>query len=150
MSALHMTLASSASPETIRAALLDFSPDRPKVWPGITPDLYEVYDVGETTASIKEGTRLPVMGEFWARERYDWSSPDTISWTVEQSNFCAPGSYMKATIRPREGGGSTIELEWNRTPITTKAKVVSFMIRRTRGKLVSDSFKKALKGIEAS
>src|SRR5579871_2833628 len=105
-----MVVETDLPPEEVRRRLLDFSPDRPKVWPGITPDLYKVYEVGETSAEIQEGTRLPI-GAFWARERYEWSDGDTIRWTVVESNFCAPGSYLTARLVPRDGTGTRVELQ---------------------------------------
>src|SRR4051812_10895707 len=102
-------------PEQVRSALLDFSPDRPKVWPGIEPSLYEVYWVGETTAEIREGNKVP-GGVVWAREHYDWSDPETVTWTVVDSNFCTPGSVVAASIRPTPSGGSRVHVDWRRTP----------------------------------
>ena len=93
----------SLPPERVKAALLDFSDRRPEIWPGIEPSQYEVYEVGETWADIKEGSKFPGT-TIWARERYDWSDPDTVRWTVQESNFSAPGSYVAAKTA---GRGST-------------------------------------------
>ncbi|MFL5735905.1 MAG: SRPBCC family protein [Actinomycetota bacterium] len=105
MPKVEMDVETTLSPERVREALLDFSDRRPDIWPGITRSLYEVYSVGDTTADVKEGTKSPGM-TVWARERYDRSDPETIRWTVQESNFCAPGSYVSATIRPGTRGGS--------------------------------------------
>src|SRR5262245_16669535 len=105
MPSLDVSLETTLPPEKVREALLDFSDRRPDVWPSLSPYLYEVYSVGETSAEIKEGNKSP-FGAFWARERYDWSDPATVRWTVVESNFCTPGSYVSATPRTREGGGS--------------------------------------------
>ena len=40
-----MDVETAVEPARVRAALLDFSPRRPEIWPGITPSLYEVYEV---------------------------------------------------------------------------------------------------------
>src|SRR5437763_14606580 len=90
---LNLELQTSASPSSVRAALLDFSDDRPSIWPGIEPSLYRVISRGDSTAEIQEGSRMP-GGNIWARERYDWSVADRITWTVIDSNFCAAGSYV--------------------------------------------------------
>jgi hypothetical protein len=105
----------------------------------------------ETSASpeqIREGTKLPGLGGFWARERYDWSSPDTIRWEVVESNFCAPGSYVSATLHPRDGGGTRVELRWDRSGTTVPGKLVGKLVRATKGKPVADSFAKGLKKLE--
>ena len=139
MPKVEMDVETTVEPDRVRAALLDFSPRRPEIWPGITASHYEVYEVGATTADIKEGT-----GALWAKEHYDWSDPETVRWTVQESNFSAPGSYVHATIRPRGGGGSRIHIEWNRTPTSLIGRIVMLVIRMTKGKPVTASFKKAM------
>ena len=143
MPKVEMDVETAVDPELARAALLDFSPRRPQVWPGITPSLYEVYEVGETTADVKEGTRT-----VWAREHYDWSAPETVRWTVVESNFCSPGSYVQATIKPRQGGGSRIHIEWNRTPSSLQGRIATILIKATNGKPIAASFKKAMDKLE--
>src|SRR5439155_16181236 len=100
-------------PERVISGLTNFSERRPAIWPGVTPSLYEVYSVGETSADVQEGTKAPGM-TVWAKEHYDWSTPSTVTWTVRESNFCAPGSYVSAVITPGAGGGSHIHVTWDR------------------------------------
>src|SRR5438874_363444 len=97
MPKVEMDLETPVAPERVRAALLDFSDRRPELWPGIEPSLYHVYSVGATTAEVKEGSRMPGMS-VWAVEHYDWSDPRLVTWTVRESNFCTPGSYVSAAI----------------------------------------------------
>lgn len=130
-------------PDAIRRALLDFSDRRPEVWPGITPSLYEVYEVGDTWADVREGTKMP-GAEAWAKEHYDWSDPETITWTVKESNFCAPGGYVSTTITPRPNGGSHLHMIWNRTPTTFVGRMATLMMRLTRGRPVAASMKRGL------
>ena len=147
MPKVEMDLQTAVEPSRVRAALLDFSPRRPEIWPGITPSLYEVYEVGDTSADVKEGTRSPGM-TVWAKEHYDWSDPNTVRWTVRESNFCTAGSYVQATIAPREGGGSRVHIEWNRTPTSLAGRVASFLIKASKGKPVAASFRKAMDKLE--
>jgi hypothetical protein len=135
------------APEVVRGALIDFGPDRPKLWPGITPHLYKVYSVGATEADVQEGTANG-KADFWAREHYDWSDPETIRWIVQDSNFSRPQvSYVDATIRPRADGGSHLHIEWNRQGSTTMGKIARFLIVVTGGSLVRMSFVMGLKEI---
>jgi len=147
MPKVEVDVETGVSPERVTAALLDFSERRPEIWPGIAPSLYEVYEVGETSAEIKEGTKMPGSA-VWAREYYDWSEPGVVTWTVRESNFCAPGSYVSSTITPRDGGGSRIHITWNRTPTTMVGRVAAFMIRKTKGKPIAASFTKAMRKLE--
>ncbi|MDQ0633884.1 hypothetical protein QFZ40_001793 [Arthrobacter pascens] len=136
-------------PERVRAALLDFSPGRPQVWPGIHPSLYEVYNVGETQADIREGSKLP-GSTVWAKEHYDWSDPETVRWTVVESNFCAPGSYVSATITPNGTGGSRIHVIWNRTPTTLTGRIAAKVITATKGAPITRSIRKGLSRLNST
>lgn len=147
MPKIELDLESSLPPERVLAALLDFSPKRPEIWPGIDPSQYEVYSVGETEAEIKEGSRLP-WTTIWAKEHYDWSTPGTVTWTVRESNFCAPGSSVSATVTPTGQGGSHIHIVWDRTPTSFAGRVGIGLITLTKGKPVVASVKKALDKLE--
>jgi polyketide cyclase/dehydrase/lipid transport protein len=148
MPKVELDVETSAAPGTVRSALLDFSDRRPEIWPSIEPSLYEVYEVGDTYADIKEGNKVP-GGVVWAKEHYDWSNPDVISWTVRESNFCAPGSYVSAAIAPRGDGGSRIHIVWNRTPTSIGGRVAALLIVATKGKPVAASIRRALDKLEA-
>lgn len=146
---VDVELETDLSPEQVRAGLTDFSPRRPELWPGISPSLYKVYEVGETSATVQEGTKLS-LGSFWAKEHYDWSDPQTVRWTVEESNFCAPGSFVSATLTPRPGGGTRIQMHWERTPTSFLGKFVGRIVVAARGKPVAQSFEKGLQRIAAA
>jgi len=143
MPKVEMDVTTPVAPDRVRAALIDFSPRRPEIWPGITPSQYKVYDVGATSADVREGTR-----GLWAREHYDWSDPQTVKWTVQESNFSSVGSYVAATITPRDAGGSNVHIEWNRTPTTLLGRVVMILIVVSGGRPVAASFKKAMARLE--
>jgi Polyketide cyclase / dehydrase and lipid transport len=133
-------------PDQVRAALLDFSERRLEIWPGIAPSLYEVYTAEETSAEIKEGTRLP-FGEVWARERYDWSEPNTIRWTVIDSNFSTPGSFVSATLEPKDGG-THVKIHWEREGTSLFHKLMMRMMVPTKGKPIAQSFQNGLRKLE--
>ncbi|WP_136611426.1 hypothetical protein [Sinomonas albida] len=144
---VEFDLETSASPSAVRGALIDFSERRPQLWPGIEPSLYKAYSIGETAAEVREGTKGP-GGQIWARERYDWSNPDTVRWTVQESNFSAPGSYVAATVQPGRDGGSVVHIAWNRTGSNLMGRLVCRMIRMSHGKPVAASFKRGLAELE--
>lgn len=148
MPKVEVVVDSPVPPEKIREALLNFSPRRPEIWPGIYAPLYEVYEVGDTYADIREGSKAP-GGTVWAKEHYDWSDPDAVTWTVRESNFCAPGSYVSARINPNGSGGSRIHITWNRTPTSVAGRIAAFLIVATRGAPVASSLRMGLKRLEA-
>jgi polyketide cyclase/dehydrase/lipid transport protein len=139
----------SLPPERVREALLDFSDGRPEIWPHLTRELYEVLSIGETEAEIKEGTKMG-PGSVWAHEHYDWSDPETIRWTVRESNLFAPGSYVSATLAPRADGGTRIRIHWERTGSTLRGRIICRMVAATKGKPIVDSFEQALRSLEQS
>jgi hypothetical protein len=147
MPRVEMDVETSLPPEKVKAALLDFSERRPELWPSIEPSLYEVYEVGETSAEIKEGTKFP-GARFWAREHYDWSDPEKIRWTVKESNFSTPGSYVEATLRKREDGGTRIHIEWNRSPSSFLGRMATGMIVMSKGKPIAASIQKTMAKLE--
>jgi hypothetical protein len=144
-----MDMESTASAAEVRAALLDFTERRPQIWPGIDPAQYKVIEVADTWADIREGSKGP-GGGFWAVERYDWSDPETVKWTVKESNFSIPGSYVSATITPKPEGGSHIHVTWNRTGSTLLGKMVAMGIKWSGGAPVKASMRKGLANIESN
>ena len=147
MARVELDVDTSVSPERVRAALLDFSDRRPEIWSGIHPSLYEVYTVGDAFADVQEGSKLPGM-TIWAKEHYEWSATGLITWTVRESNFCAPGSSVSAMIAPRVDGGSRIHIVWNRTPTSMGGRLATLVIKLTGGKPVATSIRKALVRLE--
>jgi len=146
MPRVEVDVETSLPAERVREALLDFSDRRPDIWPGLERTLYEVYSVGETSADVKEGSKMPGM-TVWAREHYDWSTPGTVRWTVTESNFCAPGSYVAATMTPRDGG-TRVHVEWERRGTTLKGRLVIRMIKLSKGKPVAASMRQAFEKLE--
>ena len=144
---IEMESWSTLAPDQVVAALTDFSDRRPQMWTGITPSYYEVYSVGETSARVREGTKQGPV-DVWAIENYDWSTPGFVSWTVEESNFCTPGSYVRATITPRGEGGSHIHCEWERTPTRLSSRLIFLMLKATGGKAIASSMRKGLSNYE--
>jgi hypothetical protein len=147
MPKVEMDVETPVTPERAMAALLDFSSRRPQIWPGITPSFYEVYAVGDTSADIKEGTKGP-GGGFWAKEHYDWSTPGLVTWTVRESNFCAPGSTVSARFTPREDGGTRVHIVWDRTPTTFMGRIAARLIIASKGKPVARSFRMGMERLQ--
>jgi hypothetical protein len=138
-------LRTDASPAAVRAALLDFSESRPTFWPGLPPDQYEIYEVGDTWAEIREGYRGPI----WWRERYEWSGSGTVVCTAVASGFGAPGSYVRWDITPADGGGSGVHIVWDRRGKTVFGRLFVGLMAVTRGFFVRRSIETGLSRIAA-
>jgi hypothetical protein len=80
----------------------------------------------------------------WARERYDWSDPKTVRWTVLESNFCKPGGFVQVTVEPGDGGGSAVHLVWSREALSARWAPLMGLMVLTKGALIKASLKKGL------
>ena len=145
MARFTFDLRSDAPPEAVRAALLDFSERRPELWPGLPPDQYEVYEVGDTWAEIREGYRGPI----WWREHYDWSAPGRVEWTAVDSGFGAPGSRVVWETEPADGGGSAVHVLWDRRGKGAFGTLFIAIMALTHGFFIRRSFEMGLARIAA-
>ena len=89
-------------PDAVLQALVDFSPERHRIWPETShPSVYRVHEVGESWADVTEG--IPFS---WSHERYDWSRPGIVTLTQLDSNVARNGT-IRYEIEP-DGAGSMI------------------------------------------
>jgi hypothetical protein len=138
MAHIELEIDTPLSPERVIGALTDFSERRPEIWPGLHPSLYEVHSVEDTWAEEKEGSRAP--GDHGVGDRaLRLVGPDTVTWTVKESNFCTPGSSVSAQVRP--GPGSRIHVKWNRTGVGFKGRMLVGIIKLSGAKPVAASIK---------
>ena len=133
-----------ATPQQIREILTDFSERRPDRWPALSRTWYEVYSVGERTAEVREGQDKPV---FWAKEHYDWSSPDTVKWTVVESEALAPGSYVSLTTKPSPSGGTDVHGVWDRTGANRSGNMAALVMRLFGKGIFGRYFRKVFDGV---
>ena len=145
MGHVELDIDTDVAPDRIRAALIDFTERRPTLWPGLNRKEFVVYQVGDTWAVVREGNGGPV----WARERYDWSRPDNVTWTVEESGFCQPGSFVSVDVAPRDVG-SRIHVTWERHPKGLLGAIMTTLIPLTGGALIRRSLEAGLDRIRAS
>jgi hypothetical protein len=146
MTRFEVDFETKLSPERVVEALTDFSPRRPEVWTGLSREFYQVYSVAEHSAEVQEGSSKPI--KVWAKERYDWSTPGTVTWTVNESNFCTPGSAVsvRAQASPA-GGGSQIHLTWERFPSNLKGRVAIAMMKVMGPRIIKNYCLKVLDGL---
>lgn len=138
---LQAVVDSEVAPEVIRRALLDFSDQRPEIWPQLDPKTYEVHWMAETSAEVTEGSAFPKV---WSREHYDWSHPTSITWTAVESNFCTPGSHISMDITPHGGGGSRVAVVWDRTAANLRGRVNLTVIKLGGNRLLRWATRKSL------
>ena len=138
-------LRTDAAPDVVRAALLDFSERRPDLWPGLPRDQYEVYDIGDTWADVREGYRGPI----WWREHYEWSDSGVIRCTAQESGFGMPGSYFTVEVTAVDGRGSRLQVVWDRRGRTLFGRLFVSLLWLLRGWPIRRSFEMGLARIDA-
>jgi hypothetical protein len=134
MARVTFHMQTSLAPERVLAMLTDFSQCRPELWPTLSRELYEVYEVHAASADVKEGSHWPT--QMWERVHYDWSVPGKVRWTVHESNYFAPGSYVELTVQEGATGGSEIQVEWSRTGIGMRGKAITALVVLSRGNIL--------------
>ena len=98
------TMETSVPPDRVLAAATDFTDRRPDWWPLISRKNYRVYSTGDGTSEVDEGT-APAHH----RIRYEWSG-DTVRGITIDASGVETGSVWQLRARPREGGGSTVDV----------------------------------------
>lgn len=141
---VDFSFTSTLPPEKIMGAMLDFSDRRPDLWPGLARKFYEVYEVGETTALIREGSGAPI--NVWAKERYDWSTPWRVEWRVQESNFSVPGSGVVMTVTPA-GTGAEVRIEWERAGSNVRGKLLVPLLASGNGRMLRKFIKQGFDGL---
>ena len=131
-----------ASPEQVRAALIDFTDRRLQTWNRtLDPKRYELRDHGENWAVAREATP---GSPFWVVARYDWSDPALIRMTVQESSYGGAGEGS-IRITPAEDGGSRLHVEWDNTGARSWQKLLLLLMHRgPMGRIVSKMWTSAL------
>ena len=134
MAQVRFTVQSPRPTQEVFRALVDFSSDRPSLWPAIDRSVYTVHAVGDGWAEVTEGS--DVMGGIWAREHYEWQ-PGHVRARIVESNFWHPGGIWEATITPAVGGGSRVAVVRDRVPRIPRARVLELMLRVVGSKVLA-------------
>jgi hypothetical protein len=135
----------SAEPVAVLAAVRDFTESRPDLWPSLNRGFYEVHEVADTHALVTEGTET--MGGIWARERYEWPEPGLVRATIQDSNVFRSGIW-EVRVRPREGGGSHVEVRNHRRARGLKGHLLGAILQIAGRRMLTASLRETLTGLE--
>jgi hypothetical protein len=115
-----------ASPDEVRRALTDFSSRRLVTWNRtLDPKRYEVREQGDTWAVAREASP---GSPAWVVARYDWSDPEVVRWTIDESSY-GGGGTGEVRLVPRSDGGTRLLVAWDYTD-PTRQKLLLFLLRR--------------------
>lgn len=147
MATIRVSRRTDLAPERVIAALTDFSPARPSIWPSLDASRYAVHSRGEDWAEVTEGSDF--AGGVWERGRYDWSQPGVVRFSVSDSNAFAAGSSWEYRVRG-DGSGSVVELTVRRTGATAKGRVLAALMSLGGKRVLGADLGKALAGLESA
>lgn len=109
MALVSFQVRSDSEPSAVLAALTDFSPRRPDVWPNIDSVHFRVHAEGPGWAEVTEGSRI--AGGVWERSSYTWHSRSgTLAVETLESNVWGPGSRWDYRLTSLPGGGSLLDV----------------------------------------
>jgi hypothetical protein len=129
----------TASPHEVVELMTDFSPERARRWPASSEAAFEVYRVGDTDAEIREGQDFPKL---WARWRYDWSTPDSVTLTVMEAEALNPGGFMTLTATPRTEGGTAVHAVWDQSSKNLNGLVAMVTMRVIGSRFLSSYYRR--------
>jgi hypothetical protein len=126
MAKISFSIDSDLPAGAVLAAAIDFSEKRLRYWPNIDPKTYKVHATTARTADVTEGSAM--LGGIWAREAYDWSQPNSVRATVQDSNAFQPGGTWQLQATPRPEGGCRIQVRSHREARGFKGMVIGTML----------------------
>jgi hypothetical protein len=125
-------------PAKVMAAMLDFSERRPEIWPNLAARLYQLHELGPTTADVTEGSTIPGV-EVWERVAYEWTD-SSVHMVVTAGKIFEPGGTVDFRVEPR-GSGSRITVHYDRRSKTVLGRCIGGLLHVTRGAPIKRSFR---------
>jgi polyketide cyclase/dehydrase/lipid transport protein len=134
------------TPRRFIDALTDFTDSRPAIWPGLSPRLYRVHQLGDTWADATEGT--DVLGGIWAREHYDWSTPGIVTIRCLESPFFRAGVTTTWRVSPT-ASGCHVEVDLHRIARSPRGFLVGALVQLMGRRRFSAELRTALARLAA-
>lgn len=144
MATIHFTTTTTATPEQVVAAVIDFGPGRSKLFGNTNDSQLKVHDQGPGWADVTEG-----KGPAWERLRYDWSNPNRIRMTTTDSNTWGGDSGHTYAFERRADGRTGINVVVVREGKNLKGRVIGALLGLVGKRVFSGQFAKTVKAIEA-
>ena len=138
MAKIHYEADGAVSADRFVAALTDFGPRRPELWPGLDAKYFQLHELGDTWADVTEGT--DIFGGVWARERYDWSEPGVVRLTLQEAPDFTPGTVTVYRVTSAGTDRCHVAVDFHRHARSMRGRLVGFLVtlagrRRFAGEL---------------
>lgn len=144
MSTIHLHQTTTATPEQLLAALIDFGPERSKVF-GYSADAYlKVHARGSADADVTEGSN-----GIWERLHYDWSDPTRVVMKTIDSNLWGGNSSHTYTLTRRPDGRTDVDAVVIREGKNLKGRALELVLGSVGKGVLERSFDHTVKAIEA-
>jgi hypothetical protein len=145
MSKIHLTKATSLTPEQYIAGLTDFGPGREKVFSNSADNYLKVHSVGATEADVTEGS-----GGVWERLHYDWSNPKRVVLHTTDSNTWSNESGYTYTFPAAPDGRTDVDVVILRKGKTFKGHFLALVLGTVGRGVLKKSFVNSIAAIEAA
>lgn len=144
MATVHLHQTTTATPEQVLAALIDFGPARAELFSATSDDFLKVHEQGPAYADVTEGNN-----QAWERLRYDWSNPRRVVMTTLDSNLWGGASGHTYTLTRNADGTTDVDAVVVRDGKNAKGRVFEFLFRTVAKGVLAKSLAKTVKVIEA-
>src|SRR6267143_512791 len=144
MSTIHMHATTSSTPEQFLAALIDFGPNRSKVWGNSADADLKVHRRGTSDADVTEGS-----GGVWERLHYDWSDPNRVVMKTTDSNVWGGASGHTYTFTRQPNGTTDIDVVVVREGKNLKGWLLGLVLGTIGKRVLQKAFENSVKAIEA-
>jgi hypothetical protein len=147
MTTITVTEKTTATPQQVLDALIDFGPRRSEIFRFSQPEFLVVHDRGDTWADVTEGSNDG--GGAWERLRYDWSNPTDIVLTTTDSNVWGKNSGHRYTLTKNSDGTTSVHLVSVRQGISAKGRLLGALLPVFGTNFIGKSLRTTLRAIEA-
>lgn len=144
MSTIHLHQTTTSTPEQFLAALIDFGPDRSKIFGNSAGEYLKVHHRGPADADVTEGS-----GGVWERLQYDWSDPARVVMKTTDSNIWGGSSGHVYTFTRRPDGRTDVDAVVVRQGKNLKGWVLGFIVGNIGKFVLEKAFRNTVRAIEA-
>ena len=144
MATIHMHQTTSSTPEQFIAAVIDFGPNRSKIFSNSSDECLKMHHRGLTDADVTEGS-----GGVWERLHYDWSDPLRMVMKTTDSNTWGGDSGHVYTFTRRPDGKTDVDAVVVREGKNLKGWALGLVLATVGRGVLPKAFENTVKAIEA-